>query len=226
LDESAHWYAMRKASRRNKLTPDVVIAKCFLSPAEQRDLVERAVSLDPGFYIPRTRWGQAMNLRMNCLGRHWSAKDYKYHTVRTDVDGRPCPPIPDEWQELARRAVIETEYLTPGEYRPFDVCIVNLYAETTGRLGDHVDNSEPKAALASGYPVVSLSIGASCIFRIGGLSRTDPYESKTLQSGDLVIFGRSKRLAYHGVKQVIEGTTPEELKMPEPGRINLTFRVL
>jgi hypothetical protein len=67
---------------------------------------------------------------------------------------------------------------------------VNLYAEATGRLGDHVDNSESPAALASGYPVVSLSAGASCAFRIGGPARTDPYEQHTLDSGDLVIFGR------------------------------------
>lgn len=207
-------------------TSDILVAANFLSPAEQRRVVELAFSTVPGFYIPKTRWGQAMNLQMNCLGRHWSARDYKYHSLRKDVDGRPCAPIPPELHEMARRAVVDTGYLAAGEYRPFDSCIVNLYAEGTGKLGDHVDNSEPVAALESGYPVVSLSIGAACIFRIGGLARTDPYESVTLESGDLVVFGRSKRLIYHGVKKVLPGTTPTDLQMPEPGRINLTFRVL
>lgn len=162
---------------------------------------------------------------MNCLGRHWSARDYRYHPTRVDADKLPCAPIPDELQALARRAVVDTGYLDPADYRPFDVCIVNLYPEATGKLGDHVDNSESPAALASGYPVVSLSVGASCVFRIGGLAKSDPYEKHTLASGDLVVFGRGKRLAYHGVRKILPGTTPPELGLPEPGRINLTFRV-
>jgi alkylated DNA repair protein (DNA oxidative demethylase) len=93
-------------------------------------------------------------------------------------------------------------------------------------LGDHSDNSESPEALASGYPVVSLSVGASCVFRIGGLERRGHYEQHVLDSGDLVIFGRSRRLAYHGVKKIIPGTTPPDLGFDEPARINLTFRVL
>lgn len=206
--------------------PDVLVQPAFLTPAEQRDLVATVLAITPGFYLPHTRWGRSLNLRMNCLGHHWSAKDYKYHPTRVDADGLPCAPIPPDLQALARRAVIDTGYLAPADVRPFDVCVVNLYPEATGKLGDHVDNSESPAALASGYPVVSLSVGASCIFRIGGTARTDPYEAHTLVSGDLVVFGRSKRLAYHGVKKLLPGTTQPDLGLPEPGRINLTFRVL
>jgi alkylated DNA repair protein (DNA oxidative demethylase) len=205
---------------------DVLIRPTFLSPAEQRGIVETVLGVSPGFYVPRTRWGQAMSLKMNCLGRHWSARDYKYHPTRTDVEQLPCAPIPADLQDLARRAVLETGYLVPAEYRQFDVCVVNLYPEATGKLGDHVDNSESAAALASGYPVVSLSVGASCVFRVGGLARTDPYVKHTLSSGDLFVFGRSKRLVYHGVRKILTGTTPADLGLPEPGRINLTFRVL
>lgn len=205
---------------------DVVVRKGFLSPAEQRRVVELVSAITPGFYVPKTRWGKSMNLRMNCLGRHWSAKDYKYHPTRVDVDALPCAPIPDESQSLARRALLETEYLKPPEVRPFDVCIVNRYAEEGGKLGDHVDNSEGAETLASGYPVVSLSVGAACIFRMGGLNRTDPYDKFTLESGDLVIFGRSKRLGYHGVQKLLQGTTPLDLGLPAGERLNLTFRVL
>lgn len=208
------------------MTEDLLIVPSFLTPVEQQAVVKLVFAVVPGFYVPRTRWGQAMNLRMNCLGRHWWARDYKYHETRKDVEGVPCPPIPEALQTLARRALLDTGYLAEADYRPFDVCIVNFYAEGTGKLGDHVDNSESPQAIASGYPVVSLSVGAACIFRIGGLARTDPYESVTLHSGDLVIFGRSKRLIYHGVKKLLPGTTPPDLQMPEAGRINLTFRVL
>jgi alkylated DNA repair protein (DNA oxidative demethylase) len=204
---------------------DVVFRPGFLSAAEQARVVAVTREIVPGFYVPRTRWGKAMHLRMNCLGHHWSARDYKYHPTRVDVDGLPCAPIPDELQAMARRALVETGYVPAGEVRPYELCIVNWYDEAAGKLGDHVDNSESAASLASGYPVVSLSVGASCVFRIGGLSRTDPYAQHVLASGDLVVFGRSKRLAYHGVKKLLPGTTPPDVGLPEPGRLNLTFRL-
>lgn len=205
---------------------DVLFQKAFLSADDQRRLVASVMAISPGFYVPKTRWGKSMNLRMNCLGRHWSAKDYKYHPTRVDVDGLPCAPIPHDLQCLAQRALVETGYLMTDEVRPFDTCIANWYAEAGGKLGDHVDNSEGGAALASGYPVVSLSVGAACVFRMGGLQRTDPYELHTLESGDLVIFGRSKRLAYHGVKKLLPGTTPADLGLADGERLNLTLRVL
>lgn len=204
---------------------DVVVRKDFLSPAEQARVALITRDVVPGFYVPRTRWGKAMNLRMNCLGHHWSARDYKYHPTRVDVDGLPCAAIPDELQAMARRALLDTAYLPPGDVRPYDLCIVNWYTEDTGKLGDHVDNSESAASLESGYPVVSLSVGASCVFRMGGLARRDPYEHHVLESGDLVVFGRSKRLAYHGVKKLLPGTVPSHLRLAEPGRLNLTFRL-
>jgi len=205
---------------------DVVFRKGFLDHREQARVVELVRGIEPGFYVPKTRWGKSMNLRMNCLGGHWSARDYKYHPTRADVDQRPCAPIPDELQTLARRALLDTGYLKPSEVRPYGTCIVNWYDEQGGKLGDHIDNSESPDSLASGYPVVSLSVGASCVFRIGGLERRGTYEEHVLESGDLVIFGRSRRLAFHGVKKILPDTTPPGLGFDEPGRINLTFRLL
>jgi alkylated DNA repair protein (DNA oxidative demethylase) len=205
---------------------DVVFRKGFLDPDEQRRVVDVVQAISPGFYVPKTRWGKSMNLRMNCLGRHWSARDYKYHPLRVDVDELPCAPIPQELQILARRALAETKYLPAKDIRPYETCIVNWYTEAAGKLGDHVDNSESKESIASGYPIVSLSVGASCVFRIGGMERRDPYEQHVLDSGDLVIFGRSKRLAFHGVKKIVPETTPNALGLDQPGRINLTFRLL
>jgi DNA oxidative demethylase len=205
---------------------DVVFQKGFLTADEQRRVVATVLGVSPGFYVPATRWGK-MHLRMNCLGRHWSAKDYRYHDTRVDADGLPCAPILDDLQSLAQRALVETGYLEPHEVRPFDVCVANLYArDDRGKLGDHVDNSEGAAALSSGYPIVSLSLGAACVFRMGGLKRTDPFEKHTLESGDLVIFGRSMRLAYHGVSRLLAGTTPAGLGLADGERLNLTFRVL
>jgi alkylated DNA repair protein (DNA oxidative demethylase) len=218
--------SVRTPAPTPKPANDFILRKAFLTPDEQRTIVSTVAGISPGFYVPKTRWGKSMNLRMNCLGRHWSARDYKYHPTRVDVDGLPCGEIPDELQSLARRALLETGYLAPADVRPFDTCIANWYAEAGGKLGDHVDNSEGAEALASGYPVVSVSIGAACVFRMGGLKRTDPYAKHVLESGDLVIFGRAMRLAYHGVAKLLPATTPMDSGLAEGERLNLTFRVL
>jgi DNA oxidative demethylase len=204
---------------------DVLSVPGFLSTSEQVEIVRAVMAVRPSFYTPRTRFGRPFNLQMLCLGRHWSARDYKYHAVRVDADGLECPAIPAVLQEVARRAVVGTGYLGERDYRPYDICIANLYPEGTGKLGEHVDNSESKEAIESGYPVCSLSIGASCLFRMGGLSRTDSYEEMRLDSGHLIVFGRTRRLAYHGVKRTLEGTTPAGLGLPGACRLNLTFRV-
>jgi DNA oxidative demethylase len=204
---------------------DVLSVPGFLSRAVQAVIVRTVFSVAPSFYTPRTRFGRPFNLRMLCMGHHWSARDYKYHATRVDADGLTCPPIPPLLQEVSRRAVIETGYLTAEDYRPYDICIANLYPEEAGKLGDHVDNSESTEALESGYPVCSLSIGASCLFRMGGLHRTDPYAEVRLDSGHLLLFGRSQRLAFHGVKRTLAGTTPPHAGLPAPSRLNLTFRL-
>lgn len=203
---------------------DVLHKPAFLTLAEQKLIIQEIRTIDPGFYTPVTKFGSKMNLRMNCLGWHWDAKTYKYEKMRTDQDGKEAPKIPESLKELGCRALRETRYWPAAQIRPFDIIIANFYEES-GKLGLHQDNSESKAALDSGYPVVSFSIGASANFLIGGLKRTDPTEEMVLRSGDLLIFGRSKRLAFHGVKSMIPASTPAELGLLKPGRLNLTFRI-
>ena len=205
---------------------DVLFVKSFLTSTEQQQIYEQACSIDPGFYAPKLWSGAKMKLLMNCLGYHWSSVTYKYTKTR-DVDGRTAAPIPESFQFLAQRAARETGYWPDAEpLPPYDICIVNWYDENEGKLGLHADNSESAASLAAGYPVVSLSIGASCVFTMGGLKRKDPTQDVVLDSGDLVLFGRSMRLAFHGVKKILTGTTPTALGLREPGRLNLTFRIL
>jgi alkylated DNA repair protein (DNA oxidative demethylase) len=69
--------------------------------------------------------------------------------------------------------------------------------------------------------VVSLSLGDTCLFRIGGTKRNDPTCTIRLASGDAVVLGGAARLAFHGVDRIIPGTSS---LLPEGGRINLTLR--
>ena len=207
-------------------TVDFVLCKAFLSPAEQKRVYEEVLRIEPGFYVPVLRNGSQMNLWMNCLGYHWSAVTYQYSKVR-DIDGREAAPVPPLLQELARRALRVTDYWHGvGDVPDYDICIANLYEEKKGKLGIHADNSESQETLDRGYPVISFSIGAAARFTIGGVTRKEPQQSYLLESGDVAIFGRSLRLAYHGVSRIFPGTTPAELGFRKPGRLNLTLRIL
>jgi alkylated DNA repair protein (DNA oxidative demethylase) len=70
--------------------------------------------------------------------------------------------------------------------------------------------------------VVSISLGDTALFRIGGLKRRNPVETIRLESGDAFVFGGPSRLRYHGIAKILPGTCPSDLGFE--GRINLTFR--
>jgi alkylated DNA repair protein (DNA oxidative demethylase) len=95
-------------------------------------------------------------------------------------------------------------------------CLVNYYGPAA-RMGLHQDRDERDFAA----PVVSLSLGDSCLFRIGGMKRADPTRTIRLASGDALVLGGEARLAFHGVDRIIPGTST---LLREGGRINLTLR--
>ena len=70
-------------------------------------------------------------------------------------------------------------------------------------------------------PVISISLGDSCRFRIGGTSRSDKTTSFRLNSGDALVLGGDARLAFHGVERIYPGTST---LLKSGGRINLTIR--
>jgi alkylated DNA repair protein (DNA oxidative demethylase) len=129
-------------------------------------------------------------------------------------------PLPVELAELARAAV-EVAYgprsAEARDYAP-DAAIVNLYPPGA-RLGLHQDGEEPSDA-----PVVTLSLGDACVFRLAGVDRrTGPFTDVDLRSGDLLVFGGPSRRIYHGVPKVVEDTAPAGLGLP-PGRLSITVR--
>ncbi|MFC7986094.1 alpha-ketoglutarate-dependent dioxygenase AlkB [Streptomyces sp. NPDC057336] len=106
----------------------------------------------------------------------------------------------------------------PAADGPYDIALINFY-DADARMGMHRDADEKSRA-----PVVSLSLGDTCVFRFGNPgSRTRPWTDVELRSGDLFVFGGPSRLAYHGVPRVHPGTAPPELGLT--GRLNITLRV-
>ncbi|MGH3795681.1 MAG: alpha-ketoglutarate-dependent dioxygenase AlkB family protein [Pseudonocardiaceae bacterium] len=151
-----------------------------------------------------------MSVRTVCLGWHWTP--YRYS--RFTDDGTPVTPFPDWLAELGAEAVTEA-YGPADGYRP-DVALVNFY-DDAAKLGMHQDKDERSLA-----PVVSLSLGESCLFRFGNThNRSRPWTDLTLASGDLFVFGGPARLTYHGVPTIYPGTCEQDIGLVS-GRLNIT----
>ena len=103
-----------------------------------------------------------------------------------------------------------------GHAAPPQACLVNFY-DSTARMGLHQDRDEQDFAA----PVVSLSLGDTCLFRLGGTLRAHATRSFRLASGDAFVFGGPARLAFHGVDRLYPGTST---LLAGGGRINLTLR--
>ncbi|NED73156.1 alpha-ketoglutarate-dependent dioxygenase AlkB [Streptomyces sp. SID9944] len=205
--------------RRAEIAPGAVHVPDWLDTARQRELLEacrRWARPPAGLRTVRTPGGGTMTARQVCLGWHW----YPYAYARTvaDGDGAPVKPFPAWLGELGRRAV--TDALGPEAAREaaYDIALINFY-DADARMGLHRDADEKSAA-----PVVSLSLGDTCVFRFGNTeTRTRPWTDVELRSGDLFVFGGPSRFAYHGVPRVDAGTAPGELGLT--GRLNITLRV-
>ena len=162
-------------------------------------------------YVPRMpKSGRPFTVRMsNCGQLGWVADEtgYRYQPTHPE-SGRPWPPIPAAlvamWNEIA------------GYPHAPEACLINFYA-ADAKMGLHQDRDEEDFAA----PVVSVSLGDACLFRVGGSRRGDPTRSLRLCSGDVVVLGGDARLAFHGVDRIYPGTST---LLPQGGRINLTMR--
>src|SRR5215471_16586550 len=95
---------MPRAPRIEERAPGAFLLAGYLPIEHQRALVEQCLALRDGqplAYVPRVRGGGVMHVRMLCLGRHWNGKFYRYESNRTDFDGEPAPPLPDNLRALA-----------------------------------------------------------------------------------------------------------------------------
>ena len=162
------------------------------------------------FHRQVTPGGRAMSVEMTGLGPlSWvtDAAGYRYEENHP-LTGQAWPPLPEAlqalWAEVADAAT------------PADACLVNLYREGA-RMSLHQDRDEADF----GFPVLSVSLGDTAIFRIGGLKRGDPTRSVRLASGDVCLLAGESRLAFHGVDRILPGSSR---LIPGGGRINLTLR--
>lgn len=185
----------------------------YLNGDQQRTLlaeIRKLLAEAPLFSPVMPRSGKPLSVRMsNCGPLGWLSEidGYRY-AARHPVTGRPWPAIPHSVLDLWHRA-------TGVAFAP-EACLINYYGPEA-RLGLHRDEDED----AKGAPILSLSLGDTALFRVGGPTRKSPTRSVRLTSGDAVVLEGPSRDWFHGVDRIVAGTST---LLPEGGRFNLTLR--
>lgn len=185
----------------------------FLNRNEQEELLQdirEIVRTAPLFTPIMPKTNKPFSVQMtNCGSLGWVSDidGYRYQPLHPTT-GEPWPPMP--------KLVLKAWGALSGVNFPPEACLVNFY-RASAKMGLHQDRDEADFDA----PVVSLSLGDTCVFRIGGTKRSDPTQTIRLASGDAVVLAGTARLAYHGVDRILLNTST---LLRDGGRINLTLR--
>lgn len=191
-----------------------------LSPEAQRALLAEILAANDRapFFTPRMpRSGKPFSVTMSNRGPlGWIADrdGYRYQPTHPET-GEPWPPIP--------RTLLELWDALTGYPAPPEACLVNYY-RPGAKMGLHRDEDEA----AMDAPILSVSLGDTALFRIGGPNRKDPTRSFRLASGDVLVLAGPSRMCFHGIDRLYGGSSsllaPYGDLFAEGGRINLTLR--
>ncbi|MBM3608458.1 MAG: alpha-ketoglutarate-dependent dioxygenase AlkB [Alphaproteobacteria bacterium] len=197
-----------------ELAPGLIYLPDYLARAAQEEMVDdvRAIVRAAPLFTPvMPRTGKAFSVQMtNCGTLGWMSdrdKGYRYEAHHPQT-GEAWPAIPASILNVWRT-------VTDCPASP-EACLVNFYT-VDARMGLHQDRDEE----ALDAPVVSISLGGSCLFRFGGAARGGRTKSQRLNSGDVVVIGGPSRLCFHGVDRIYPATSA---LLAQGGRINLTLR--
>lgn len=188
----------------------------FLDKQTQILFVElcRELCVTHPLMTPHTKSGYPLALQITSFGDVGWMGDYgKYLYLEKHHNGKPFPPIPQSIGAKIELALVKCGFST----MPLDTVLMNYYPPVTGKLGRHQDVTETDRV----SPIVTFSLGDSCIFNIGSEDYDDKGVDIELKSGDAFVMGGASRLAYHGVKKLIPGTSD---LLDKGGRISLTGR--
>ena len=199
-----------------ELPAGVRLLRGFLDAAAQEALLADVVAIlraAPLFTPRMPGTGRPFSVRMTNAGPlGWVSdkeKGYRYEP-RHPGTGRPWPPMP--------RMLLDLWAALTGYPAPPEAALINHYAPGA-RMGLHVDNDEE----ALDAPLLSISLGCSARFRLGGLKRRDRTMSFDLHAGDVLILEGPSRLRHHGIDRIHPGTGALLTEIGE-GRINITLR--
>ena len=190
----------------------------YLNQKEQQALLQDIVKVleaSPLYRPTMPRTGRPFSvMETNCGPLGWVSdkQGYRYQPTHPQT-GNPWPDMPNSllsiWHKVSNFAA------------PPQAALINYY-QNTAKMGLHQDKDEQDFTA----PVVSISLGNSAKFRLGGLKRRDKTTTFELKSGDVVVLGGSARLCYHGIDRIIPDTSCllETHTHLQNGRLNITLR--
>ena len=177
--------------------------------------IEKVISAAPLYTPTMPKTGRPFSVQeTNCGTLGWVSdkSGYRYQ-AHHPTTGQPWPALPNRflklWQEITKNAPMP------------EAGLINFY-HAQAKMGLHQDKDEEDL----NAPVVSISLGNSAKFRLGGLKRRDEATTIDLCSGDVVVLAGKARLAYHGINRIIENSSNLLDKHPQwqNGRFNVTLR--
>lgn len=192
------------------------LLKSRLTRVVQQEILAaaRAVVGQAPLFRPTMPSGQSFNYSMtNCGELGWVADRHGYRYQQTHPHTfKLFPAMPQAIKDLTIEIAQETGN---NDFSP-QSCLINLYRKGE-KLGLHQDNTEENLSA----PIISVSLGDSGIFVLGGLLRTDETKHYIVQSGDVIVMSKESRNFYHAFK----GTVPNTSNLlKNGGRLNLTVR--
>lgn len=211
------------------------VSELRLDPAEQLRMVAevREICRASPLVRPRTPGGLGMRVRVTAAGRLGWVGDGAYRYSEVDSRGKPWPPMPMWWRELADEVTgsLWMERPAPGPaHFPWDCAIINWY-EPGASLGWHQDRSEVDLSL----PIVTFSLGDDARWSVKA-ERDGPASSVRLTSGAITVLAGDLRSAWHSIERVYKrgpevdqaglfGDAPTPRVLAKPGRVSVTLRV-
>jgi alkylated DNA repair protein (DNA oxidative demethylase) len=194
-----------------RLADDVMLLRSFAEAAPLVAAIDVIAASAPLRFL-RTRGGPMSVAMSNCGAWGWHSDEHGYRYVDRDpMTGRAWPAMPAPFRELARRASQSAGF---ASFDP-DCCLINRYV-IGARMGTHRDFDELDLA----QPIVSVSLGLPATFLWYGAKRTGRPLRVTLNDGDVLVWGRTARAGYHGVRRI---EAPPRAAA-DAVRYNLTFR--
>lgn len=160
-----------------------------------------------------TPGGYSMSVAMtNCGQRGWTTSRLGYCYADIDpLTQQHWPVMPAVFMTLAQTAANKAgfDHFTP------DSCLINIY-QAGAKMSLHQDKDEVDFSA----PIVSVSLGVSATFLLGGFERREKTKRIALHHGDVLVWGRADRLRFHGILPIKAASH----SITNDCRINLTFR--
>ncbi len=199
---------------RQDILKDVILLRRFVVPFQHEILADLVTVIQAAPLRQMvTPGGYTMSVTtVSCGDSGWVSDKNGYRYASLDpLTQKPWPTMPDSFKQLAQQAADVAGF---ADFKP-DTCLINRY-QVGARMGLHQDKDEQDFS----QPIVSVSLGVTAVFQMGGFVRRDKPLKLPLYHGDVLIWGGESRLRYHGVMPVKAGSHPALGEY----RVNLTFR--